>query len=189
MPEKENNHYVPRLILRKFDEKISTYNLEKRELKLNQKLEKVFVSKKLYSKEIETMFNEKVENEFAKLLNNKILNSINECKLSRIEINLIKKFILLAMIRTINFKCFLQYKIKEIRKEVKIKYNFEESTNLKSLSVFDYLMQTIKCILEAESIFDLEKTKEATAISIYWANIFSMDILQFEIVNYLMKNS
>lgn len=172
MPEKENNHYVPRLILRKFDEKISTYNLKTRELKLNQKLEKVFASKKLYSKDIETMFNEKVENEFAKLLNNKILISINECTLSRNEINLVKKFILLETIRTIDFKYFIQFKRDKVREIVKIKYNFEESNSIILLSDFDYLMQTIRCILEAKSLFDVQNNNQATATAIYWSNIF-----------------
>lgn len=172
MPEKENNHYVPRLILRKFDEKISTYNLKTKELKLNQKLEKVFVSKKLYSKEIETMFNEKVEIEFARVLKDKILKTKDECVLSRLEVNIIKKFLVLAMLRTMDSEYFTQSKAEKAREDVRINYKFEECAEISLLSSFDYWMQTIRCILEAKSPFYVQKNNQATAIAVYWANVF-----------------
>ncbi|MDO9629090.1 MAG: DUF4238 domain-containing protein [Acholeplasmataceae bacterium] len=172
MAEKENNHYVPRLILRKFDERVSIYNIESCELKLNQKLEKVFASKKLYTEEIETMFSDKVENEFARVLNNKILSAEDECILTRKEVNLIKKFLVLAMLRTMESEYFTQTKANKSRETVKINYKFVEKPEISSLSSFEYWMQTLKCILESRSPFDVQKNDNATAIAVYWSNVF-----------------
>lgn len=172
MPQKENNHYVPRLILRKFDEKISTYNLDKKELKLSQNLEKVFTSKQLYSVEIEDMFNYKVENEFARLLNNKILLAQDECILIRKEVNLVKKFLLLAMLRTMLVENYSQERAIKHRETVKINYNFEENNEITALSKHDYWMQTLRCILEVKSLQDVSKNELSTAFAVYWSNVF-----------------
>jgi hypothetical protein len=172
MAEKENNHYVPRLILRKFDERVSVYNLKSNELKLNQKLERIFASKKLYTEEIENMFNDKVENEFARVLNNKILISENDCVLTRKEVNLIKKFLVLAMLRTMESEYFTQSKADKTRDTVKINYKFVEKLETSSLSSFEYWMQTLKCILEMNTPSDVQKNENATAIAVYWANVF-----------------
>ena len=172
MAEKENNHYVPRLILRKFDERISVYDLKAHELKLNQKLERIFASKKLYTEEIENMFCDKVESEFARLLNNKILISENECVLTRKEVNLIKKFLVLAMLRTVESEYFTHSRAEKTCDTVKINYNFVEKPETSSLSSFEYWMQTLRCILEVKNPFDVQKNENATAIAVYWANVF-----------------
>lgn len=172
MAQKENNHYVPRLILRKFDEKISTYNLINGELKLNQNLDNVFASKKLYSAEIEDLFNYKVENEFAQLLNKTIIPSKETCIFTRKEVNLIKKFLLLAMLRTIHTGNYAQEKSSKLRETVRINYKFTEKAEITTLSPFDYWMQTLKCILDVNSQHDIIKNELSTVFAVYWANVF-----------------
>jgi hypothetical protein len=179
MAEKENQHYVPRLILRKFDERISVYSLKSKELRINQKLEKVFSANKLYSLELENMFNDKVENEFAILLNNKILYSENECILTRKEVNLTKKFLVLAMLRTMESEYFTNIKAEKIRYTVKINYGFVEKPEISALSSFDYWMQTLKCILDEKSPFDVQKKESSTAIAVYWSNVFMSGYIAF----------
>ncbi len=170
---KENNHYVPRLLLRKFNEKISTYNLKTKELKIGQKLEDIFVIKKLYTLEIEDLFNEKIENEFALLLNKKILNVDNECIFTRLEVRLIKKFLLLAMLRATDGEKFMQHNLEKTRTTVKDMFKFEEK-NTESLTPFDYWMRTLKCILESKCLEEISNHPLATAKAVYWAYTFNV---------------
>lgn len=172
MPKKQNNHYVPRLILRKFNERISTYNLETEKLKINQKLENVFYSKNLYSIEIEEMFNQMVEDKFAKLLNNVILSSEDICTLKRNQVHLVKKFLLLAMLRTMESEHVAKSRASKLRTTVKTNYGFDEKQNISDLSSFDYWMQTLKCVLESKSLYDVQKNDNATAVAVYWSNVF-----------------
>lgn len=71
----KNNHYVPRLVLRRFADKVSVYNIKTGELAENKRLEKVFALSELYSEEVEKELAEKIESPFALILNNKILSS------------------------------------------------------------------------------------------------------------------
>lgn len=173
MPEKENNHYVPCLILRRFDENISIYNLRSRELKINQRISEVFSSRNLYTKEIEDMFNVKAENTFARILNKKILAAEESCSLSRKEVGVVKKFLTLAMLRTMDAEDFVKLKADKTRDTVKTNYKFVEKPEVSSLPSYEYWMQTLKCVLEADSPIDVQKNRNATAIAVYWSNVFN----------------
>lgn len=167
------NHYVPRLLLRKFNEKISTYNLKTNELKFNQKQEKVFVVKNLYSNEIEKLFNEKLESEFAVILKNKILITDTDCTFNRLELGVIKKFLLISMFRTADSEKFMQHNLEQTRKTAKEALNFEEK-GAESLSSFDYWMRTLKCVLESSLLEDVINHPEATAKAVCWAYTFNV---------------
>lgn len=52
----KNNHYVPRLVLRRFADKVSVYNIKTGELAEDKRLEKVFALSELYSEEVEKEF-------------------------------------------------------------------------------------------------------------------------------------
>ena len=43
----KNNHYVPKLVLRRFADKVSVYNIKTGELAKNKRLEKVFALSEL----------------------------------------------------------------------------------------------------------------------------------------------
>ena len=48
-----NTHYVPRLVLKKFSEKLSTYNIKTGELKENIKIENAYAETDFYDAETE----------------------------------------------------------------------------------------------------------------------------------------
>ena len=89
-----NNHYVPRLILRKFGDKLSLYNVKTGELKENIPPEHAYAMQGFYDNETEKKLNLKIESQFGGLLSNLILKRENEISLSRANVLLIKKFLL-----------------------------------------------------------------------------------------------
>jgi len=103
-----NNHYVPRLILRKFGDKLSLYNVKTGELKENIPPEHAYARQGFYDNETEKKLNLKIESQFGGLLSNLILKRENEISLSRANVLLIKKFLLVSMLRSIQAEDWMQ---------------------------------------------------------------------------------
>ena len=103
-----NNHYVPRLILRKFGDKLSLYNVKTGELKENIPPEHAYAIQGFYDNETEKKLNLKIESQFGGLLSNLILKRENEISLSRANLLLIKKFLLVSMIRSVQAEDWMQ---------------------------------------------------------------------------------
>ena len=68
-----NSHYVPRLILRKFSDKLSLYNVKTGELKENIPIEHAYAIENFYDDETESKLNLRIESQFGGLLSNIIL--------------------------------------------------------------------------------------------------------------------
>ena len=96
-----NTHYVPRLVLKKFSDRICTYNIKTGELKENIKTEDAYSKTDFYDSETEDNFNRKVESQFGNLLANKLLKCEGVVELSRKELRLTKKFLLLSVLRSV----------------------------------------------------------------------------------------
>lgn len=103
-----NCHYVPRLILRKFSGKLSLYNVKTGELKENIPPEHAYAMQGFYDNETEKKLNLKIESQFGGLLSNLILKRENEISLSRANVLLIKKFLLVSMLRSIQAEDWMQ---------------------------------------------------------------------------------
>lgn len=170
---KIDQHYVPRLVLRKYDERISTYNIHTGEIKVSgSKLKDTFSSDLLYSQEIEDLFNEKIESDFARILNEKILLDESKIVLKRTELATVKKFLLLAMIRTLDGESFVVQRKQMGANGLKKFLKFEEK-NVDNLSDFDYWMRTIRCILESADLGSVKNHPEATTQAVRWATTFN----------------
>lgn len=89
----KNNHFVPQLILRRFGEEISTYNIRTGEYRQEQQTAEVFSKYEFYPLELEMEFGQ-VRGRFANILNQKILKTENhgEVELTRKELNIVKNF-------------------------------------------------------------------------------------------------
>ena len=103
-----NSHYVPRLILRKFSDKLSLYNVKTGELKENIPIEHAYAIEDYYDSETEKKLNRRIESQFGDLLSNYILKCDKEISLSRKQLYLIKKFLLIAVLRSIHGEAFMQ---------------------------------------------------------------------------------
>ena len=103
-----NCHYVPRLLLRKFSDKLSLYNVKTGELKENIPPEHAYAMQDFYDNETEKKLNLKIESQFGGLLSNLVLKRENEISLSRANVLLIKKFLLISMLRSIQAEDWMQ---------------------------------------------------------------------------------
>lgn len=83
MPKKGiNSHYVPRLILRKFSEKLSLYNIKTGELQENIVPEHAYAIEDYYDSETEKKLSRRIESQFGDLLANYLLKCDKEISLN-----------------------------------------------------------------------------------------------------------
>lgn len=160
------NHYVPRLILRKFSDKLSLYNIKTGELKENIPPEHAYAIENFYDDETESKLNLRIESQFGGLLSNIILKKDKEISLSRANVLLIKKFLLVSIIRSVQGEDFMQAekyfydRLNTLAKryaELKgLPYNndaftppFEEK-QIDNETSFDYWMRTLNVILDTD---------------------------------------
>lgn len=101
--DKISNHYVPRLVLRKFSNKLCLYNVKTGELQENISPEHAYAHNNLYDIDTERHLNERIESQFGNLLSNVILKADKEISLTRSQLFVIKKFLLVSVLRTIKF--------------------------------------------------------------------------------------
>ena len=142
-----NNHYVPRLILRKFGDKLSLYNVKTGELKENIPPEHAYAMQGFYDDETEKKLNLKIESQFGGLLSNLILKRENEISLSRTNVLRIKKFLLVSMIRSIQAENWMQNE--KLFHSLCPPAPFEEK-QIEGESSNEYWLRTINVILDTD---------------------------------------
>lgn len=172
-----NNHYVPRLILRKFGDKLSLYNVKTGELKENIPPEHAYAIQGFYDNETEKKLNLKIESQFGGLLSNLILKRENEISLSRANVLLIKKFLLVSMIRSVQAEHWVQ------RERMFYKLcppaPFEEK-QIEGESPNEYWLRTINVILDTDGTpQQVRNHPDKTYPAYRWACIVNSAYLSF----------
>ena len=173
----ENNHYVPQLVLRRFGEKISTYNIKTGEYLQDRKTERIFSKHRFYPEELEKDIGHKLESRFADILNNKILKAPHneELELNRREIRIIKRFLLLEQMRVITdyTECSLEleHKIAMQHKAEGDPYPFTEK-EIAGETNHDRWLRNIRVILECENLENIDKHELCTYEIYRWAQIY-----------------
>lgn len=190
----KNSHYVPRFILKKFSDKLCLYNIKTGEFKENINPERAFVEEGFYSDKIEEKLNRKLEKQFAMLLSEKILKCDNEIELSRSELRLVKKFLLISVIRSMGNEQFLQKEkrfyddltdlfIKQgLSKEEAIKAAAKpfDEIQIPNETPYDYWMRTIDVILDTDgSPEEILKHPNKTYPAHRWAGVINAGYLAF----------
>lgn len=190
----KNSHYVPRFILKQFSDKLSLYNIRTGILKENVKLEKAYSELGFYSDEVENKLNYKIESQFSQLLVNKILKCEEVIELSRTELRLIKKFLLISVIRSMGNELFMQKEkrfyddlIKTfVRQGLNIDEAIEaaekpfEEISIPNETPFNYWMRTIEVILDTDgSPEEILKHPNKTYPAHRWANVINAGYLAF----------
>ena len=177
MKNMSNCHYVPRLILRKFSDKISLYNVKTGELKENIPPEHAYAIQGFYDNETEKNLNLKIESQFGGLLSNLILKGENEISLSRANVLRIKKFLLVSMIRSIQAENWMQ--------KEKHFYSlcppapFEEK-QIEGESPNEYWLRTINVILDTDGTpQQVRDHPDKTYPAYRWACIVNSAYLSF----------
>ncbi len=141
-----SSHYVPRLVLRKFSDKLCLYNVKTGEFQENIVPEHAFAVDDLYDRDTENKLNVKIESQFGNLLSNVLLKADKEISLTRPQLLLIKKFLLISVLRSMQSKIFLQ-KEKKLHKIFNLPF---EEKQIDGETAFDYWMRTLNVILDTD---------------------------------------
>ena len=99
------NHYVSQLIIKRFGPSVNTFDLRNHTVIENRQAAKMFFEKDIYADEIEKKMAHDLEQPFALLLDQKILNR-DEIRLTRDELFLLKRFLLLDCVKTYSAEHF-----------------------------------------------------------------------------------
>ena len=175
-------HYVPRLVLRKYAGKINIYNVQTGEYKEQQKIDNIFASDDLYSDELENKFNRSIEGRFGDLLHHKILNAKELCTITRQDVQIIKKFLLITMIRTEYMSMTLKQmdtitnKIKNKYRMMGIKFPIKEKV-IANETLQQRWVRNINVILESKSLDEVKNHELVTFETWRWAYIFNCGYL------------
>lgn len=198
-----NNHYVPRLTLRRFGDRICTYQVKTGEYRENVKPEQAFCEKNFYSDEIEEKLNRRIESQFGSLFSNKLNKEESQLELSREELRLVKKFLLISIIRSVGNEELMQKErqyYENLREYVYIaarKRGLDDNEAKKDAqshvfdppfqekifpneSDFDYWMRTMNVILDTDgSQEDILKHPDKTYPAHRWAQVINNGYLAF----------
>lgn len=176
-----NNHFVPRLILRRYKERLSVYNIRTGELKENNKLEDIFSEQKLYDEDIEIKLGQNVESPFANILTQKILKAEvgEEIELTRKELNIIKKFLLTEQMRVFinegKYSALEKY-LTAIQAASGRKYPFEEKV-VENETVETRWQRNLRVIVECSDITHIHEHELCTYEIYRWAQIYNSGYL------------
>ena len=196
-----NSHYVPKFVLKNFGDKISVYDIKNGELREDIKLEKAYSQDGFYNDSIEDKLNRKIESQFANLFFNKISKCTDKITLKRKELRLVKKFLLISVIRSIESERFLQKekqfydnlreywltfaKTKGLSEEHTLagiedmKPPFKERV-IEGETDYQYWMRTLEVILETDgSPEEIIKHPNATYPAHRWAQVINAGYLAF----------
>ncbi|MCX4276154.1 MAG: DUF4238 domain-containing protein [Candidatus Gastranaerophilales bacterium] len=185
------NHYVSQLILKRFANALYIFDDNAKSISKHTQTENIFYKKDIYTDEVETAMNFNLENDFAKLLDKKVLGK-NKITLTRTELLLLKRYLLVCSIKTKtpdefivsirNFKSNTERYLKLLQHYDNIKYS-----SLMLLPSIDDIDDTpfnlqmramelfINCNTEAELIFHPLCVREFYA----WAKVFLDAFLTF----------
>lgn len=172
-----NNHFVPRLVLRRYNDRLSTYNVKTGELSENNKLENIFSEQNLYDEDIEIMLGQKVESPFANILVQKILKTEvgEEIELSRKELNLIKKFLLAEQMRVFinegKYSALEKY-LTSFQKVAGVKYPFEEKA-IEHETIETRWQRNLRVIIECSDLMHIHEHELCTYEIYRWAQIYN----------------
>lgn len=171
-----SNHYIPRLVLRKFSNKLCLYNVKTGELQENISPEHAYAKNNLYDIDTEHSLNEKIESQFGNLLSNVILKADKEISLTRSQLLVIKKFLLVSILRTMQSEAFVQQE-KNLGKLLSVP--FEEKT-IDGETSFEYWMRTLNVILDTDGTpQEVMKHPNKTISAFRWSQIVNSAYIAF----------
>lgn len=164
----ENNHYVPQLILRRYATKINRYNIKTKKLFINGSTKNAFCEKKLYPEDIEILLS-KLESKFANVLDNKILKAKDIVVLSREDLNLIKRFLVVLQMRTPT--SLGKWGSKKESKELSKNLGFKE-TIIENETDDEYNNRTIRVLVESKNFEEIYNHPLVTYDACKWSMLY-----------------
>ncbi len=177
-----NNHYVPKLVLRRYNtEKLTIYNVKTGEVHKDKQLNEIFAEQNLYGEELEKLLAKRVESPFAQILTQKILpaETNSEIELTRKELNIIKKFLLIEQMRVFieEGEKFYQAEQRVADEQSKIlQYPFKELV-IENETVKERWLRNLRVITECSDLNHIQEHKLCTYDVFRWAQIYNSGYL------------
>jgi hypothetical protein len=174
------NHFVSQLIIRRFSDAITTFDSINKQLVKDRKTHRVFYKDNLYTDEIEKQMAIELESPFANLIDKKILGK-QTISITRDELYLIKRFLLLDSIRTYDadgfYKIFVGFK-SAVTTYAKLSNTIDDFDIMLLPSLIDkkedkqtLYMQTMKMFIECKSLSNILFHKYVTREAYCWAKV------------------
>ena len=194
-----NSHYVPMQTLRRFGNKLCVFNVRTGEYFEKINIDKLFSEKGFYTSEVEDKLNKRIESQFGNLFANKLMKCEETVELSREELHLIKKFLLISVIRSLGNEEFIHKekyfyeglqshwlefaKEKGVSREEALKNMprapFVEKV-IKGETSYDYWMRTLNVILDSDGTpQDILKHPDKTYPAHRWAEVINNGYIAF----------
>ena len=172
-----NNHYVPKLVLKKFKNKICLYNVNTGEYRENVNVDDAYSEENLYDDETETKLNRLIESQFGSLLANKILTSDGTVVLTREQLYVVKKFLLISLLRCRDMADNAAFeKNRSIAREM---FGFAEC-EIEGETPREYWRRTLNVILDTNGTpEEILKHKDRTGVAYRWAYLVKHAYLAF----------
>ncbi len=174
------NHYVSRLIIKRFAPSVSTFDMNTNQIVEHRKAAKIFFDEDIYENDIEEKMAHDLEQPFASLLDKKILGC-DVIRLTRKELNLLKSFLLLDSVRTYtpeDFQRAITNFHSNTQKYLKINHDFFDdslealpSTESLKLSAYELHMRAMKLYLECRTVAEMLVHPLATQELFCWAKV------------------
>ena len=172
----DDNHYVPKLVLRRYGDKINYYNLKTKQLYVRRSIDNCYYRRKLYPIDIELKIRD-IEGRFGDLLNNKILKAEKELILSRDELTLIKKFLIIEMFRVPD--ALVEHPESKHNPNFSSKlYGFQEKI-IEEESYSEYIFRTIRTVIDSYDYEDYLKNPNKTYEGAKWFILVNSCYLTF----------
>lgn len=194
-----NSHYVPVQTLKRFGETLCLFNVQTGEYSENVPIKTAFSKKGFYSNEIEEKLNLKIESQFGRLFAEKLVKCEKVVELSRKELRIVKKFLLISVIRSMGSGPFLenekhyyeqlraewfryakQMGVSQSEAEKNVpKAPFEEK-QIDGETAFDYWMRTLDVILSSDGSPEaILKNPNKTYPAYRWSQVINSGYLAF----------
>lgn len=171
-----SSHYVPRLVLRKFSNRLCTYNIKTGELCENIAPEHAFAQNALYDHNTERALNTKVESQFGNLLANILLKADHTVSLNRMQLLQVKKFLLVSELRTMQNEEWL-------KTERQMKNSFApdfKERRVEGETPYEYWMRTVNTVLDSDGTpASILQNPNKTYPAYRWASIVNSGYIAF----------
>ncbi|MDE6284980.1 MAG: DUF4238 domain-containing protein, partial [Bacilli bacterium] len=184
------NHYISQLIIRRFSKAIHVFDIKERRVTRYTHPEKIFYKDDIYTDRVEDILNKELESPFAKLLDCKIVNK-EKIEITRQDVLLIKRFLLLDSVRTFAAEDFLKimrcFKSNCERYITLVKHADDFGFILEKLPAlddiedtpFEFQMRAMKLFIQCKSLAEMVINPLCTKELFAWSKIFLDGYLMF----------
>ena len=184
------NHYISQLIIRRFSKAIHVFDNKEHRITRYTHPEKIFYKDDIYTDHVESILNKELECPFAQLLDRKIINK-EKIEITRRDIILIKRFLLLDSVRTFAADDFIKvirgFKANCERYIALVKHVDDFGSILEKLPTiddiedtpFEFHMRAMKLFIQCKSPLDMIFNPLCTKELFAWSRIFLDGYLMF----------